>query len=411
MTTTVMFDDFDGSGAPSAMAAVGGSPSPTRSGGWLEISGGPNPTDNGWATLDASRAHTGDFYIETRAYGNSFVWLAHSSVSGNPTGATAYNHASVRVSCVNGTGVGDAGDYDLVVAGTIRASGTRVSAPVDEGSSVVMALRRVGDVYTGYIDGVEFGSYTDPGGGVPDPVGDGRAQLGVHQDFDGAFGYLNVNYELLDISIGVGYGTPATEQEATVIGSTSDAAVSSISSSSYADAREGTGTATVTAQASANTTNLCGQLISTFPAGVAMWQAFYEFDLASLPTGAAVREATVTITGTTHVGASLFVLEMREKDWGAAVAADDFVPGSQLGALTLLGAASVDPGDPSTEHDIVFTSSQLADSVAIQNAAAEPLRVVVAAQAQRLNDATQGRIDVLFADSTTGKPTLTVVYA
>lgn len=151
-------------------------------------------------------------------------------------------------------------------------------------------------------------------------------------------------------------------------------------STSYSDAREGTGTAVLTG----NGADL-GQKLSAGTYYID--QQFMEFDVSGVGTATA---ATLAINAFSPVGS--FTMEARAYDFGASITTADFVPGSSLSGLTLLGSRST-VGFTSGSYWDVTSDAALVTEI---NAQPSTLRLVLASAAQTSGTAPTASDDVTF---------------
>lgn len=69
-------------------------------------------------------------------------------------------------------------------------------------------------------------------------------------------------------------------------------------------------------------------------------EAFVSFDTSSIPDADPVSQVDLSFYLTTDDSATDFTIEARTRDWGASLAAADWVPGASLGSFTLLASLS-----------------------------------------------------------------------
>lgn len=103
----------------------------------------------------------------------------------------------------------------------------------------------------------------------------------------------------------------------------------------YATARSGAGTLSITP---ANDARL-GQRFA-FGTTYYCWEYGLEFDLSSLPAGAIIQSATLSLWLTADDSATDFTIEARKFDYGAAYTTADFVAGASISSSTLVAQRS-----------------------------------------------------------------------
>lgn len=126
----------------------------------------------------------------------------------------------------------------------------------------------------------------------------------------------------------------------------------------YATAAEGSGTITVLP--AGTTTLVVGQQITT---PYIIYESFLQFDVSGL-RGRMVSSATLSLNLSADVSTTDFTVQARTHDWGAALAAGDFVAGSGLAAKTLLATLDTNGiGAADLEKSFTNNSTNLRDAI------------------------------------------------
>lgn len=169
----------------------------------------------------------------------------------------------------------------------------------------------------------------------------------------------------------------AAAVETEVFSATTDGLVTSHDENTdYAAARAGTGTPGLSAATNGAEVNVGQQLAD---GEFRIWELFFNFDLLGAGVGASdtVDAAELSFWVTADVSVADFTLEARARDWGDELTTADFVPGANLGALTLL--ASVTTAGLPTGAYVTLTESgtALRDAVAAALAGDGVLRLLL----------------------------------
>ncbi|MGR6923080.1 hypothetical protein ACU635_53250 [[Actinomadura] parvosata] len=192
----------------------------------------------------------------------------------------------------------------------------------------------------------------------------------------------------------------------TVFSSTADGSIESADGSAYSTARAGTGTLFV----DTNPNNIdVGQ---THPVYL-VYEGFISFDTSSIPDAATVSAVALALWLTADQSNIDFTLEARTYDWGSSLTAGDWVPGANLGSLTLLASLATS-GIGATGAYKTFASEVA--FLAAPNIKTGIVHVMLSSSRTRLNTAPSSNIEkcTFSAADTTGTtqdPKLTITHA
>lgn len=121
----------------------------------------------------------------------------------------------------------------------------------------------------------------------------------------------------------------------------------------YSNARAGTGSSLLLDSAG-GTILVIGQALVAVTED-RCYETFIGFDTSSIPDDAVVTAATISFWPTTLSATTSFTAEVYAFDFGATVTTADWVPGANIGAMTLL--ASLASASLTTGAQRVFTST------------------------------------------------------